>query len=267
MLKKWLSKFVLDVMPSVAATIIGAYIVNHYIIPKSAPPAAATAAMAIPEARAAADVKPVPEKASFEKASFEKAVADKAAIEKTAEKAAEKTADITGALVEPRRQRQVIREKSAATDKTVGKTASIPAAVDPAPAAPPEDRHDANDLARAAIERLRGSAEAAARPVEPARVQEAARATPPAMQPLPPPIMVSTPNAEVFNSGTGAAIALPSRPVTRADEAHRLSPPADIPTSRPPLDLHAEAAPADHGSVADDMMSAAKSVFHAVLPR
>ncbi|MDB5549611.1 MAG: hypothetical protein JWP21_3058, partial [Tardiphaga sp.] len=32
---KWLNKFVLDIMPSVAATIIGAYIVNHYIIPKS----------------------------------------------------------------------------------------------------------------------------------------------------------------------------------------------------------------------------------------
>src|SRR3954469_19331847 len=33
---KYLSKFVLEILPSVVATIIGAYIVNHYIAPKSA---------------------------------------------------------------------------------------------------------------------------------------------------------------------------------------------------------------------------------------
>ena len=47
MMLKFVSKFVLEILPSVTATVIGAYIVNHYIISKPAnPPAAARAAMA-----------------------------------------------------------------------------------------------------------------------------------------------------------------------------------------------------------------------------
>ena len=57
----------------------------------------------------------------------------------------------------------------------------------------------------------------------------------------------------------------------RNDDAYRPTPPADIPeVSRPPLDLRAEAvAPAkrEHTTVAEDVLSAAKSVFHAVLPK
>ena len=43
MLKKYVSKFTIDILPSVLATIIGAYIVNHYIVakPADAPVAAA----------------------------------------------------------------------------------------------------------------------------------------------------------------------------------------------------------------------------------
>ena len=43
MLKKYISKFTIDILPSVLATIIGAYIVNHYIVakPADAPTAAA----------------------------------------------------------------------------------------------------------------------------------------------------------------------------------------------------------------------------------
>ena len=37
MLKKYLTKFTVDILPSVAATVIGAYIVNHYIVSKPAP--------------------------------------------------------------------------------------------------------------------------------------------------------------------------------------------------------------------------------------
>ena len=47
MLKKYLSKFTIDILPSVAATVIGAYIVNHYIVTKpgaDAPVAAVSAA-------------------------------------------------------------------------------------------------------------------------------------------------------------------------------------------------------------------------------
>src|SRR5438132_17560 len=41
MLKKYISKFTIDILPSVLATIIGAYIVNHYIATKPDAPAAA----------------------------------------------------------------------------------------------------------------------------------------------------------------------------------------------------------------------------------
>ena len=37
MLKKYLTKFTVDILPSVAATVIGAYIVNHYIVSKPGP--------------------------------------------------------------------------------------------------------------------------------------------------------------------------------------------------------------------------------------
>jgi hypothetical protein len=50
---------------------------------------------------------------------------------------------------------------------------------------------------------------------------------------------------------------------------HRPTPPADIPVTRP-LDLRAEVMgqPArEHSSVAEDVLSAAKSMFHAVLPK
>ena len=45
MLKKYLTKFTVDILPSVAATVIGAYIVNHYIVSKPAPNAPVAAAV------------------------------------------------------------------------------------------------------------------------------------------------------------------------------------------------------------------------------
>src|SRR5438132_6545035 len=68
MLLKYLSKLVMDILPSVVATIIGAYIVNHYINNKPAAdaPGAAAVSAADPkkaESKAAkTDVK-APEKA------------------------------------------------------------------------------------------------------------------------------------------------------------------------------------------------------------
>jgi hypothetical protein len=59
----------------------------------------------------------------------------------------------------------------------------------------------------------------------------------------------------------------------RIEDPRRPTPPADIPAASPvsrPLDLRAEAAepPArQHTTVAEDMLSAAKTVFHAVLPK
>jgi hypothetical protein len=150
-------------------------------------------------------------------------------------------------------------------------------------ATPAEERRDANDLARAAIERLRGTGDGSPpRAQEAARAPDAARAgaapaasTPvaatPTVRPLPPPIMVSTPSGETFDSGS--SLTRPSYPSAAAgDDPGRPTPPADIPPApaSQPLDLRAEAAlPAtrEHSSVAEDMLSAAKSVFHAVLPK
>jgi hypothetical protein len=151
-------------------------------------------------------------------------------------------------------------------------------------AAAPEEHRDANELARAAIERLRG--DGSPRPQEAARVTETPRnvsappvaapvASAPAVRPLPPPIMVSTPAAESFNAPTGSTQVGPSG----IDNPRRPVPPADIPEAAPPsfsfpspgpLDLRAEAGEPqrrEHTNVAEDMLLAAKSVFHAVLPK
>ncbi len=53
---KYISKFTVDILPSIVATIVGAYIVNHYIVPKAAGPVAATASSADPKDAAAAKV-------------------------------------------------------------------------------------------------------------------------------------------------------------------------------------------------------------------
>ncbi|HEY0301295.1 MAG TPA: hypothetical protein VGC36_08195, partial [Rhizomicrobium sp.] len=150
---------------------------------------------------------------------------------------------------------------------------AAPAVAPPVEAAATEERRDANDLARAAIDRSRGGDSAprqkeAARAPEPsrnetprnpeaARIPEAPRVTTePALRPLPPPVMVSAPAADA--------------PVNaRVDDPQRPTPPAEIPTMRPPLDLRAEMAEPkrEKTSVVDDVLSATNSVFHSVLPK
>jgi hypothetical protein len=83
--------------------------------------------------------------------------------------------------------------------------------------------------------------------------------------------MVSTPATETFggapgSSQTGSAnpAADPGRPIPPADIPEAASPPSR------PLDLRAEAvepARREHTTVAEDVLLAAKSVFHAVLPK
>jgi len=235
MMMKYLSKFVLDILPSIAATVIGAYIVNHYIIAKPTPAApAAVASTAAPRSPTPIpDVKSAPATADTTAPPVVRDVVQKPAPSKLAsEKAAEKPAN----------------EKSAGA---------------------PTARQDANDLARAAIERLRGSnpvnqsVEAVTRPREVHRVSVAAApaaepvaqpASMTAMQPLPPAIAIAT-------------------PAVRIDEkvdSDRLIPPADIPSASGMFGLAAggaSAATASHTTVADDVVAAAKSVFQAVLPR
>jgi hypothetical protein len=272
---KYVSKFALDILPSVVATIIGAYIVNHYIVarPAEAPVAAAvsTSDPAKTDPKASESVAALPEAGIKAKGISERAMLEKTATEKPA--VVDKPADTAALPAEPRRHQPVLREKAVA--KAVQTPAPATAPVEAAVA--PEEKRDASDLARAAIERLRGSNEASPRAQEAVRVPDARQApeaphvaSVPVVQPLPPPIMVSAPNTEASNPATGSVPIKPPYTAARIDDPRRPTPPADIPSSSPPVDLRAEAtlaAPRERTSVADDVLSAAKSVFHAVLPR
>jgi len=328
MLKKYLTKFTVDILPSVAATVIGAYIVNHYIVSKPGPSAPVASAVstvdpkAAPEAArvdvkadAKADAK-TPDKTSDTSAEIvntrgpgvkakgisERAILEKAAAEKPQEKqeksgenVTDKPAETASIPAETRRHQPAPREKTAA--KTApAPVVSAPAQPAPAQVAPaeaasaPEERRDANDLARAAIDRLRGSSDGSPRPQEAARTPDAARVPEaaripdaprvvlaPAVRPLPPPVMVSTPARETFDSTTGYQETKPPyAAAARIDDPRRPTPPAEIPS--PPLDLRAEASEpqgrtegsgplARARTTAEDVLSAAKSVFHVVLPK
>lgn len=274
---KYLAKISMDIFPSVLATIIGAYIVNHYI---NARPAADTPAAVVTPADAGKNGKPadvanlpapgVKAKGVSEKSISEKSVSDKPAAEKPAEtKPAEtKAADV--APGEASHGRTPAREKAVAKSTPAAPTAATPvveASSAPA-AASPAATPDANDLARAAIERLRKSPEgkaaekaaeaksteikpseikpveaksseikAAERTPEPA-VQEASRvpeaprnvtAVPSMVRPLPPPINVSTPSPDAFGNGGSSQANPPYTASVGNDNPNRLTPPADIP--------------------------------------
>jgi hypothetical protein len=285
---KYVFKFALDILPSVVATIIGAYIVNHYIVskPASAPVAAAVSAAdpAKADSKASESVAALPEAGVKAKGISEKAILEKTATEKPT--AVDKPAEIASIPTE-RRHQPAPHEKAVA--KAVPSAAPAPVQTPASAAAPavatapveamvaPEQKRDANDLARAAIERLRTTTDPQPRVQEAARIPEAPHvpdaprvASMPPVQPLPPPIVVSTPNSEAFNSATGSVPMKPPYDSAMRDDPRRPTPPADIPSFSPPVDLRAEAAlppPREHTSVADDVLSAAKSVFHAVLPR
>jgi hypothetical protein len=328
----YVKKFTMDILPSVAATIIGAYIVNHYIVskPGAAAPVAAALSAADPkidpktdsktDPRAAADGKPVEkptdvsnlpeagvkargmsERTLLERSASEKAVVTEKPQEKSVDaksadaKPADTPAETASIPAEPRRHAPAPREKTAVrvvlpSPVQPAAPAVAPVAATPNPAPPvetavaPDEHRDANDLARAAIERLRGSNDNSPR-AQAARAPDAPRApeavgvpdtpprvvTAPALRPLPPPIMVATPASPASDAVDQGSQPKPPY-VTNAGigDSRRPTPPADIPISRPPLDLRAEAAEPperEHTSVAEDVLSAAKSVFHAVLPK
>lgn len=332
----YLKKFTMDILPSVAATIIGAYIVNHYIVTRPEAPAAAAVSASdaktsdaktsdaktsdaktsdpktsdpkTSDPKAAADAKPaekptqvssLPEagvkaKGMSERTLIERSASEKATVVEKPQDKQDKLADPKSVDLKPTTDApaeaasipaDAHRRQVAPRDKTAVRVVlpspvqpvaipapAVEAAVAPAAIAP-DERRDANDLARAAIERLRN--DNAQRTPEPAHAPEVARnpeapriATAPAIRPLPPPIMVSNPSADNLDQGT----ARPPYAGARIDDPSRPTPPADIPLApRPPLDLHAEAmvppATKEHTTVAEDMLSAAKSVFHAVLPK
>src|SRR4051812_6912323 len=188
----YLKKFAMDILPSVAATIIGAYIVNHYIVtkPGADAPVAAAVSAADPKAEAkSADAKPtepgnlpaagVKAKGISEKAIFEKTAAERpTVVEKPQEKAdakSEAKADVKPADAPAETASLPSRHAPAPRDKVrvvlpspvqaVSSPATPAVVAAPVPVPPvetasvPDERRDANDLARAAIERLRGTGE------------------------------------------------------------------------------------------------------------
>ncbi|MES5485078.1 hypothetical protein QMZ05_20170 [Bradyrhizobium sp. INPA03-11B] len=289
----YLKKFVMDILPSVAATIIGAYIVNHYIVAKPDVPAAAALTAAVdPKADPKAAAKPatvvssLPEagvkaKGMSERTLIERSASEKATVtEKPAEKSADQKSDAPADTASipadtrhhPAAPKAVAKVTPAAPQPAAPATSAAPVEA----AATPEENRDANDLARAAIERLRKE-----RPQEAARSQDAQRTdvarlpdaqrptASSAIRPLPPPIMVSNPSSDNADQSSQ-----PRPPyAANAQDSNRLTPPADIPVPviQAPLDLRADAAMAapknEHTSVTDDMFSGMKSMFHAVLPK
>src|SRR6185312_14617184 len=315
----YMKKFALEILPSVAATVIGAYIVNHYI---SRPATNGPVAAAVAPAGAKKHVKPtdvanIPEPGVTAKGISERAMMEKSAAERPAEvkptgpKAAEAKASEAKAR-EAKAQEAKAQEAKAQEAKAQGaksqetrpaETAAIPAearrhapvpaphekaiakaapapvaaspaapvqtAVAPVPAA--EDR-DVNELARAAIERLRNAdsqsrTDEASRSPEAPRLQEVPRTVtpPPTMaaapiRPLPPPITVAAPPVEGPTATASISNDDPNRPV----------PPADIPPPPPAPSIGLRAG-ADKlanrtTNMAQDMLHAARAMLHAVLP-
>jgi hypothetical protein len=267
----YLKKFTMDILPSVAATIIGAYIVNHYINAKPADaPTAAAVSTTSPKGQkvtpkpASAETAAIPEPGIKAKGISERAMMENRAAERPAEvKPDAKPAEVTA------------ETKPAETGK--------PAEVATAPR-----RRDATDLARAAIERLRGSRDTAPRtqeavrapqPVPAApRLEEAPRTVvaapapqpapaPEALRPLPPPITVVVPPADTQAASAQAAS---PPPYTASVDPNRPVPPAEIPPPppRPPIDLRADASKLANRTTnaAQDVLAATKSMFHALLP-
>lgn len=307
---KYLAKISMDIFPSVLATIIGAYIVNHYI---NAKPAADAPAVVVGPAQPGKDGKPadvanlpapgVKAKGVSEKSISQKSVTDKAAAEKPADKSAEHPAETKAADVAPAETaphgRASAREKAIAKSTPASTSAAPVVEASSAPAAAsPAATPDANDLVRAAVERLRKSPEgkaaeaksesrssetkssetkSAERTSEPAvqeaaRTPEAPRVVTTAVHPLPPPITVSTPSSEAYGNGGSSQANPPYTASIGNDDPNRMTPPADIPVPMiaPPLDLRADAGaatPRPKTNVADEMLSGMKSMFHAVLPK
>src|ERR1700687_4097966 len=86
---KIVSKFAMDILPSVVATIIGAYIVNHYIVTRPDAPVAAAVSPADPKAETRTDAKAEAKPASVvgglpQPGVTAKGISEKAMLEQTA---------------------------------------------------------------------------------------------------------------------------------------------------------------------------------------
>ena len=155
---KYVSKFAMDILPSVVATIIGAYIVNHYIVTKpgaDAPAAAAVStatqkAMPKADARAAeksADVANIPEPGVRAKGISEKAIIEQIGRRKAGRETGQKRPTSRpklqrnppmpggdrGIPADPRRHAPAPREKAVAKAAPAPAPATAPVVATPIP--------------------------------------------------------------------------------------------------------------------------------------
>lgn len=307
---QYFSRFLIQILPSVTATVIGGFIVHTWIMPKTASdaPRPAIASKAAPEAGANADTRaeskplnvkgiamPVKDGAVKDAAAKDSAPKAGPAKETASVKAAGESDGKAGEVklrgasetpaAEPRHAaKPVSTDRAAATDtpgsidkpagssndtaKTVGAPALTATATEPA-----DEKRNATDLARTALERLRSgeqprtghalateatSPAARTQAVELHRIQPQPGTEPvqlvtpqPVALPMGPPINIATPRYSDSHIGNGE----------REDDA-RVVPPGEIPT------MHRTADSQDgRTTIADDFVSATRSMLRAVLPK
>lgn len=281
---QYLSKFLIQILPSVTATVIGGFIVHTWIMPKATgdAPRPAIASKASPDSAGAAEAKTDKPLTIKGVAMSPKVPPKEAGLKETASAATDDKAedatlrDAVDAIAADADSRQAAKpaspEKPAASDK-----AASPAAEKPKLATAPasDDKRNASDLARTALERLRAGDQPRAdhgKPAETAKpaVIDARASEPQRIHSNPPvvePVQSAAPQPVVLPMGPPINIAAPrfSEP-TANEETHpgdaRMVPPGEIPT------VHRTAEAADgRTNIADEFVSATRSMLRAVLPK
>ena len=251
----YLSKFVLQMLPTSSATVIGAYIVATWINPKTPPEPAKVAAQ---QASKSASQAIEPDAATAE-APLGAETSEVKATEATKPVKAAQGADTIRVI-------------------PIVKQSDAPVAAEQASVA--DERKDvrgdakgANELARAAIQRLRGGPESqrtAEEPVKPvAAVVRAPQVRPAADAPQ---VLPATTVTAAPPLPPAVTIAAPRYPQADAAETsaqpERLTPPGEIPAVEgQPLRFRASHRVAESPSLADDVLSATKSFFRAITPQ
>lgn len=236
----YLSKFVLQMLPTISATVIGAYIVATWVDPKT-PPETAKIAAGAPRQLPAKVAYPVGQPVQ----------------DARAQAAESRPLDAPAARAEPEAVRIIPIVKQASPEAV---PAPLPPAAETATVA--DERKDASALARAAIQRQRSvpetshTADEPVKPVTPNPRPQQARNAPdvqPAVVTVAPPLPPAV------------TIAPLRSPQEVADE--RPNPPAEIPSASNPLSLQASHRVAENPSPADEFINATRSFFRALTPQ
>ena len=279
---KYLSKFVLQMLPTISATVIGAYIVATWINPKAPPEQAKIAARSPQQAAKAA---PTPVQPAQEAAAADPAEAKP--VESAADAKPAKPSLPKPSLPKPSRLRRPrppspqrlparltrsasfrssssrrrrpkppwprLRQRLRRSRLRVPKSGRMPTnwPVRPSSACGAARRRPARRMSRRSRSRLKPERNRSA--LRPSRLSRR----------LPPPS-----HHRCRRPCRSLHRALP--PGENPDQAaypERMTPPAEIPTARNPLNLQANHRVAENPSFADDVLSATKSFFRAITPQ